>query len=255
MKSIYSWNLNGIRAAHGKGFVEWVKKTNPDIVAIQETKAHREQLPSELINIEGYTSYFKSAQKRGYSGVALYCKEEPLAIEPLGELGFDGEGRTIIAKYSDFTLINCYFPNSQLEGKRMDYKLAFCDTILEKCDELVENGENVLLCGDYNIAHTPIDLKNPKRNEGNPGYFPQERKWMTKFLNSGYIDTFRNAHPDEEGHYTWWSYMRQARARDIGWRIDYHCVNDAFKDKVIESKIHKYVMGSDHCPLSIKLDV
>ncbi|MBN2281541.1 MAG: exodeoxyribonuclease III [Candidatus Marinimicrobia bacterium] len=255
MKNIYSWNVNGIRAIEKKGFVEWVKKANPDILAIQETKAHREQLPAEIIHIEGYTSYFFSAQKRGYSGVALYTKEKPLSVEPLGDLSFDGEGRTIIAQYDGWTLVNCYFPNSQAEGKRLDYKIAFCDAVLEKCDQLVQNSEKVLLCGDYNIAHKPIDLKNPQSNENNPGYLPEEREWMTKFLNAGYDDTFRRLHSNEPGHYTWWSYRFQARAKDIGWRIDYHCVNEDFKGKVVESSIHKSVMGSDHCPISIKLDI
>jgi exodeoxyribonuclease-3 len=255
MKNIFSWNVNGIRAADRKGLRNWIKQDDPDILALQETKAHEEQLTKELKEIDGYRSYFLSARKRGYSGVALYSKEEPLAIEPLGDDNFDVEGRTIIARYPGFTLINCYFPNSQTEGKRLDYKLAFCDTLLNKCNDLVKNGEKVLLCGDYNIAHKPIDLANPKSNEKNPGYFPEERAWMTKFLNAGYIDTFRHFHPNEPGHYTWWSYRLRARARDIGWRIDYHCVNKDFQDAVLETKIHKGVMGSDHCPVSIRLDV
>ena len=255
MKSIFSWNVNGIRAIDRKGFRKWLSRANPDILAIQETKADVEQLDEDLKNIEGYTSYFYSAQKKGYSGVALYTKEKPLSIEPLGDPSFDFEGRTIIAKYADFTLINCYFPNSQLEAKRIDYKIAFCDTVLQKCDELVKNGENIVLCGDYNIAHEPIDLANPKANEKNPGYFPEERNWMTKFLNAGYIDIFRHFHPDEPGHYTWWSYRSQARARDIGWRIDYHSVNKNFISAVKAVNIHKGILGSDHCPISIDLDV
>src|SRR6056297_2164177 len=183
MKRIFSWNINGIRAADRKGLQRWIKNAQPDILALQETKAHKEQLSQELKEIEGYTSYFKSAKKRGYSGVALYCREEPLAIEALGVDDFDVEGRTIIAKFPEYTLINCYFPDSQLEGKRIHYKLAFCDAILEKCNSLIKKGENLLLCGDYNIAHKPIDLKNPKDYENFPGYFPEEREWMTRFLN------------------------------------------------------------------------
>ncbi len=255
MKRIYSWNVNGIRAAERKGLKEWMAKAKPDVLALQETKAHKEQLNKELKDIDGYTSYFHSAKKRGYSGVALYCKEEPLEVRPLGIDDFDIEGRTIMARYSNFVLINCYFPNSQLQGKRLEYKLAFCNTVLDKCNEMVENGDNILLTGDYNIAHKPIDIAHPKRNEGNPGYFPEEREWMTKFLNSGYVDTFRHFYPNKTGQYTWWSYRYRARARNNGWRIDYHSVNQDFLSAVKDTKIHKSVLGSDHCPLSITLDV
>jgi exodeoxyribonuclease-3 len=255
MKHIFSWNVNGIRAVDRKGLRKWMEKANPDILAIQETKADVEQLDGELKNIDGYTSYFYSAQKNGYSGVALYSKEKPLAIEPLGSGGFDIEGRTIIAKYPNFTLINCYFPNSQLAANRIHYKMAFCDTILEKCNELVQNGENVLLLGDYNIAHKAIDVHNPDAKDVYPGYFPEERAWMTKFLNAGYVDTFRHFYLDEPGQYTWWSYKFQERARNIGWRIDYNCVNKDFLHAVKGVKIHKGVLGSDHCPISIDLDV
>ena len=255
MKHIYSWNVNGIRACAKKGFREWLLKTSPDILAIQEIKAVPEQLDDDLLNINGYQSYWFSAKRKGYSGVALYCKKEPIELEPLGIDDFDSEGRTVIAHYPAFTLINCYFPNSQGEGKRLDYKLTFCDAILEKCNSLVDKGKNIVLCGDYNIAHTAIDLKNPKTNEKNAGYLPQEREWMSTFLSAGYTDTFRKFHPDEPGHYSWWSYRFQARERNIGWRIDYHCVNNRFADKITEVKIHKDVMGSDHCPVSVILDV
>lgn len=255
MKTIFSWNVNGIRAAQKKGFVDWLIKTEMDILAIQETKAQKDQLDDELLNINGYKSYFQSATRKGYSGVAIYTKEEPYNIDILGEEEFDNEGRTLIAHFNEFSLVNCYFPNSQGEGARLDYKIAFCNAILKKCNTLVEDGKNIVLCGDYNIAHTAIDLKNPKSNEKNAGYLPEERDWMTKFLSAGYTDTFRKLHPDEPGHYTWWSYRFKAREKDIGWRIDYHCVNNNFSKKVIDSKIHKDVMGSDHCPLSIDLDV
>ncbi len=255
MKRIFSWNINGIRAADRKGLQRWIKNAQPDILALQETKAHKEQLSQELKEIEGYTSYFKSAKKRGYSGVALYCREEPLAIEALGVDDFDVEGRTIIAKFPEYTLINCYFPDSQLEGKRIHYKLAFCDAILEKCNSLIKKGENLLLCGDYNIAHKPIDLKNPKDFEHFPGYFPEEREWMTRFLNSGYVDTFRHFYPDKAEQYTWWSYQFRSRARNNGWRIDYNCVNQDFLPMVKSTDIHNAVTGSDHCPVSINLDI
>ncbi len=255
MKKIYSWNVNGIRAAQKKGLIDWILKTDMDILAIQETKAQEEQLDDELLKINGYKSYFRSALKKGYSGVALYTKEEPESIDILELDEFDNEGRTIIAHYNYFSLLNCYFPNSQGEGARLDYKIDFCNAILEKCHSLVKSGKNIVLCGDYNIAHTAIDLKNPKTNEKNAGYLPEERDWMSKFIDAGYTDTFRKLHPNEPGHYTWWSYRFKAREKDIGWRIDYHCVNNSFADKVVDSKIHKKVMGSDHCPLSLELDI
>jgi len=255
MKKILSWNVNGIRAVEKKGFIEWLKNESPDILGIQETKAQVDQLNEELLNIDGYKSYFMSAKRKGYSGTALYLKEVPEKIENLGCEEFDDEGRTIIAHFKDFTLINCYFPNSQEAGKRLDYKLRFCDTILNKCNKLVEEGKNVVLCGDYNIAHTEIDLKNPKTNHKNPGFLPEEREWMTKYLDAGYIDIFRRFHPDEKDHYTWWSYRFKAREKNVGWRIDYHCVNETFSEKVLKAEIRNEVMGSDHCPVSIDLDV
>jgi exodeoxyribonuclease-3 len=255
MITLYSWNVNGIRACAKKGFVKWVKKTDPDILAVQEIKAHPVQLEEGLKNINGYLSYWYPAERKGYSGVALYTKNKPLSIKPLGKDEFDREGRTLIAYYTAFTLINCYFPNSQGQGARLDYKLSFCSSILDLCNTLVKEGKNIVLCGDFNIAHTAIDLKNPKANEKNAGYLPEEREWMTTFLSAGYTDTFRNFHPDQPGHYTWWSYRFKAREKDIGWRIDYHCVNQQFTPAVKEAKIHKTVTGSDHCPISISLDV
>jgi exodeoxyribonuclease III len=255
MKKIYSWNVNGIRAATKKGFIGWLTETDPDVLGVQETKAHPEQLDEELLNINGYKSFWFSAKRKGYSGVAIYSKTEPISIEPLGKEEFDCEGRTIIAHYPKFSFVNCYFPNTQKEGARLAYKLDFCAAILEKCNSLVADGKNIVLCGDYNIAHTAIDLKNPKANEKNPGYLPEERDWMSKFLVGGYTDTFRKFYPNEPGHYSWWSYRFRAREKDIGWRIDYHCVNNSFADSVLEAKIHKAVMGSDHCPVSVVIDV
>lgn len=254
MKKLYSWNVNGIRACQKKGLIDWIEQESPDVLAIQETKAQVEQLDDELININGYKSYWLSAQKKGYSGVAIYTKDEPTSVEYMGEEEFDSEGRTIIVHYDCFTLINCYFPNSQAEGARLDYKIAFCNKIQEICNNLVKAGKNVVLCGDYNVAHTAIDLKNPKTNQKNPGYLPEEREWMGQFLEDGYTDTFRHFHPDEPGHYSWWSYRFQARAKDAGWRIDYFCVNESYTENVVEAKIHKDVMGSDHCPVSIVIN-
>lgn len=249
---IYSWNVNGIRAVQKKGFIEWLKESDADMVAIQETKAQKDQLDDELINIEGYKSCFVSAEKKGYSGTALYSKTEPLSLTTLGIEEFDSEGRTLIAEFESFTLINCYFPNSQNKGARIDYKVAFCDAILEKCRELIAAGKQIVLCGDYNIAHKPIDLARPKQNEGNAGYLPEERAWMDKFTSAGFVDSFR-MFTHEGDHYSWWSYRFGARAKNIGWRIDYHCVHESFRDQVAAAQIHPEVMGSDHCPVSITL--
>ncbi len=251
---IYSWNVNGIRAAHKKGeFLGLLDKYQPDILCVQETKAQPEQLDEELLAPMGYQSYFESADKKGYSGVALYTRHKPIHVKNMGLNEFDSEGRFMEAKFKDFTLINAYFPNSQAKGKRLDYKIAFCDSMLAYCAELISQGENIIICGDYNIAHTEIDLARPKDNEENPGFLPEERAWMTKFLDSGYIDTFRHFNP-EKIQYSWWSYRTRARERNIGWRIDYHCINKEFLSRVKSVDILNDVMGSDHCPVFIEID-
>lgn len=251
-KTIVSWNVNGIRAAEKKGLFDFLHRENPDILCIQETKAQEEQLTKQFFEQEGYLPYFYSAEKKGYSGVAVYTKQKPLSITNLGVKEFDSEGRSIILEYKGFTLLNNYFPNSQSEGKRLSYKLDFCSAILDKCDTLRAEGKNIILCGDYNIAHKPIDLANPKSNEKNPGYLPEERAWMDQFLSSGYVDTFRQFNTDP-GNYTWWSYRLKARERNVGWRIDYHCVNKEFGKNVMKSEILSSVMGSDHCPILLEV--
>ncbi|MFP4617965.1 MAG: exodeoxyribonuclease III [Spirochaetaceae bacterium] len=250
--TISSWNVNGIRAAHKKGLLDYMMGEEADIVCLQETKAKPEQLPEELVSPEGYTSYFSSAEKGGYSGVAVYTRETPLSVSQLGVNEYDSEGRALVLEYPEFVLINGYFPNSQSEGARLDYKLGYCNTVLELSNSLVGEGKNVIICGDYNIAHREIDLARPKQNEGNPGYLPEERAWMSSFLDAGYIDTFR-MFTSEGGHYTWWSYRTRGRERNVGWRLDYFCVNEAFKDKVQSSEIRSEVMGSDHCPVVLKI--
>lgn len=251
---IYSWNVNGIRACAREGCLQdFFAKENPDVLAIQETKAHKGQLSNDILNIDGYQSFWHSAVKKGYSGTAIYTKVEPKNIENLGNEKYDNEGRTIIVEFEDFTLVNCYFPNSQNERARIDYKIGFCDYLLWKLKKIVESGKNVILVGDYNIAHTEIDLKNPKNNENSPGYYWEEREWMTKFLNNGFHDIFRERHPNEPEHYTWWSYRTDARARNVGWRIDYCCVNDEYVKNVKNAQIHSEFFGSDHCPVSIEV--
>ena len=250
---IYSWNVNGIRAVYNKGaFSEFIEKISPDVLCIQETKAQLEQLSSEIVNIDGYTSYFYSAAKKGYSGVAVYSKYEPIAVRGMGVEEFDLEGRYIELEFEDFTLINCYFPNSQALGKRIQYKLDFCKALKEIMDKYVELGKNVVLCGDYNIAHNEIDLKNHKTNHKNPGFLPEERSWMESYLTSGYIDTFRYFNPSEE-KYSWWSYRQNARENNVGWRIDYFSVNEAYIENVVDCGIDNDIHGSDHCPVFVEL--
>jgi exodeoxyribonuclease-3 len=255
---IISWNVNGIRAVEKKGFVNWLAKEAPDMLCLNETKAEPGQLSPELLNPSAkgkpYYSYWASAKKKGYSGVAIYSKTEPLDVRFMGKDQFDDEGRTLVADFKNFTLIAAYFPNSQDAGKRLDYKLAYCAEMLKLCNALVKKGRHFLLCGDYNIAHTPIDLARPTENEDSAGYLPEERAWMDKFTKAGHIDTFRHFHPGEPDHYTWWSYRMGARARNVGWRIDYHCVDHAFLPKVKSSIIRPDVEGSDHCPVEIELD-
>jgi exodeoxyribonuclease-3 len=253
MTTILSWNVNGIRAIQKKGFTEWLGQQAPDVLCVQETKASPDQLDAELMAPPGYTTVWAAAERKGYSGVAAYVRLQPLAVELLGAREFDVEGRTLILHYPDLTVVNCYFPNSQEAGARLAYKVAFCDALLDKCNELVGAGRDIVLCGDYNIAHQPIDLAHPKANEHNPGYLPEERAWMDRFVGAGYVDTFRLfcAAPQQ---YTWWSYRFHAREKNIGWRIDYHCVNERLRGRVRESTILAEVMGSDHCPVRIVLD-
>ncbi|AFG37878.1 exodeoxyribonuclease III [Spirochaeta africana] len=259
MQKIVSWNVNGIRAAHKKGLLDFVRQESPDILCLQETKAHPDQLPGELKQALGYHTSYSSAVRRGYSGVAVWSRHQPTDVRTMGLPEFDDEGRVLIIDYpavngsQELTVINAYFPNSQEAGKRLDYKLAFCAAMLDICNEITASGRNLVLCGDYNIAHTPIDLANPERNTENPGYLPEERAWMDSFLAAGYIDTFRLFTPDG-GHYTWWSYRFGARERNIGWRIDYHCVNPSLRDRVHSSVILPEIMGSDHCPIRLELD-
>lgn len=257
MKSIVSWNVNGIRAVEKKGFLDWLATESPDVLCLQETKAHKGQLNPTLVEpvlADGttYKSWWSSAKKAGYSGTAIYSKTEPLDVRKFGYPEFDDEGRVLIADYPEFSVISAYFPNSQEAGARLGYKLDFCAAMLETCNRLVSSGKNVILCGDYNIAHKPIDLANPKSNEKNAGYLPEERAWMDTFTGAGYVDTFR-AFCSDPGQYSWWSYRFHAREKNIGWRIDYTCVNPAFMPRVESSLILKDVLGSDHCPVKLTL--
>jgi exodeoxyribonuclease-3 len=250
---ILSWNVNGIRAAAQKGFLDWFETEQADVVCIQESKAFSNQLEEKLIHPGGYHSFWHSAQKPGYSGVAIYSKKEPLRLQyGIGIPEIDSEGRVLIAEFHNFALINTYFPNSQRDGKRLDYKIQFCAKMLDFLTGLKNQGKNVVLCGDFNIAHREIDLKNPKSNVNNAGFLPEERAWMDHFLNQGYIDSFRHFEPGP-GHYTWWSYRPGVREKNVGWRIDYFVVNQEFKDALGEVRHQPGVKGSDHCPVLLQL--
>ncbi|MFO7762071.1 MAG: exodeoxyribonuclease III [Desulfobia sp.] len=249
---LISWNVNGIRAAAKKGFREIIKELDADLVAIQETKAHREQLPKDLINLERYSSYWYGAEKKGYSGVGVYTRLQPLQIFKGLEVDeFDREGRVITLEFNDFFLVNVYFPNSGEGLKRLAFKLRFNKALFAFASRL-RGRKTVVVCGDYNVAHKEIDLENPDRNENNAGFTPEERRWMDSFLDSGFEDTFRMFNK-EGGHYTWWSYRFNARARDIGWRIDYFCIDSASSSRVEDSSILKDVTGSDHCPVQLMI--
>ena len=252
MTTLISWNVNGLRAAVRNGFLAWFEAAQPDILCIQECRAMPDELEPSILNPKGYRTFWQPSQRKGYSGVAVFTKQEPLSVSAAGIEAFDNEGRVQILEYKTFTLINAYFPNSQPERARIGYKLAFCGAILELCEKLRHAGRNVIVSGDYNIAHTEIDLARPKDNENTPGYFPEERAAMTTFLDAGYVDAFRHF-TKEPGHYTWWSYRFHAREKNIGWRLDYHCANLEFMDRVKACTILSGVTGSDHCPVALTL--
>ena len=250
---LYSWNVNGIRAAERKGFLDWLDQIQPDVLCLQETKARVDQLGSSLIKDHGYHTYWHSAQKAGYSGVATFCKEEPYFIqEGLGIDRFDSEGRVLITEHENFLLYNIYFPNGQKDDTRLNYKLDFYDELLPIVNDQVENGNNVIITGDWNTAHHPIDLARPKENEKTSGFMPIERQRIDTYVSHGWVDTFRHFHSDSD-RYTWWTYRFGARERNIGWRIDYFFVNEILVEQLDDADIHPDVMGSDHCPVSLTL--
>ncbi|TVQ40559.1 MAG: exodeoxyribonuclease III [Spirochaetaceae bacterium] len=254
MTRVFSWNVNGVRAAATKGLLEFLQREQPDVLCLQETKAQVSQLGQDIVNPPGYRSYWASAERKGYSGVAVYSRSTPLSVDVMSRPRFDCEGRVLLLQYPAFVLITAYFPNSQDGGRRLDYKIDFATSIHRLCDRLVAEGRNLVLCGDYNIAHKPIDLEHPTANENNAGYLPEERAWMDGFIGAGYCDTFRLLHP-EPRRYSWWSYRYGARQKNVGWRIDYHCVNRAIGHLVRDADIHHDVYGSDHCPISVALDL
>lgn len=252
-KTLLSWNVNGIRAARKKGFLEWFRDASADIVCVQETKARPEQLDDELRQPEGYYTYWNWPEKKGYAGVAVYSREEPRKVDYDFTSRLDTEGRMIAAEYPGFVLMNVYFPNGGMGNKRVPYKMEFYELFLDYADGLVKEGKNLVICGDLNTAHKEIDLTHPKANEKNTGFLPVERAWMDKLVGHGYVDTFRHFNREPE-NYTYWDMKTRARERNVGWRIDYFFVNEGFLPAVKNAFITPEVMGSDHCPLGIVLE-
>ncbi len=247
-----SWNVNGIRSVSRFGFADWLANESPDVLCIQESKAQPDQLDDKLLKPGKYNSVWHSAVDKGYSGVTTYFKKEPLeVISGISHGEIDSEGRVLTFEYKDFYLINSYFPNSGRDHSRLPFKLSFCDEILQFIKRL-EKKKPVLICGDFNIAHKEIDLANPKTNQKNAGFLPEERAWMERFLKAGYVDVFRNFN-DKPGFYTWWSYRPGVRERNIGWRLDYFCASPELKSRLKTMDHLVDIKGSDHCPIILEI--
>lgn len=247
---LISWNVNGLRACVKKGFMEFFEEINADIFCLQETKLQEGQIDLDL---EGYYQYWNYADKKGYSGTAVFTKVKPISVQyGIGIEEHDKEGRVITLEYEDFHLVNVYTPNSQRELARLDYRMSWEEDFLDYIKEL-EVKKPLILCGDLNVAHKEIDLKNPSTNRKNAGFTDEEREKMTILIESGFVDSFRHFYPEKEDAYTWWSYMRQARDRNVGWRIDYFMVSEALLGRIKSAKIHPDILGSDHCPVELIL--
>ncbi len=248
---LVSWNVNGIRACVGKGFLEYFKEVDADIFCIQESKLQEGQIDLEL---EGYRQYWNYAVKKGYSGTAVFTRKEPLSVQyGIGIEEHDQEGRVITLEFEEFYLITVYTPNSKRELERLDYRMVWEEAFKNHLKKLDAN-KPLIICGDLNVAHKEIDLKNPSTNRRNAGFTDEERDKMTKLLDAGFIDTYRYLYPDEVDAYTWWSYMGRARERNTGWRIDYFVVSERLKDKLEDAQIHANIMGSDHCPVVLEIN-
>lgn len=248
MKKMISWNVNGLRACVGKGFLEYFKAVEADVFCIQESKLQEGQIDLPL---PGYHQYWNYAEKKGYSGTGLFTREEPMSVSyGIGIPDHDHEGRVITAEYPDYYVVTCYTPNSQNELARLPYRMEWEEAWLAYLKKLEEK-KPVIFCGDLNVAHQEIDLKNPKTNRNNAGFTDQERGRFTALLESGFIDTYRFFHPTQEGVYSWWSYRFKAREKNAGWRIDYFCVSQSLKDRLVSADIHTEITGSDHCPVEL----
>ena len=249
---LISWNVNGIRACVNKGFKDFFKEINADIFCIQETKCQIDQIELEF---EGYKSFWNSAEKKGYSGTAIYTKEKPISVKyGIGIEQHDKEGRVITLEFKNFFMVNIYTPNSKRGLERLEYRQVWEDEIRKYLLDL-NKIKPVIMCGDLNVAHNEIDLKNPKTNRRNAGFTDEEREKMTQLLESGFIDSFRYLYPDKKEAYSWWSYMGRAREKNVGWRIDYFIVSKNIENKIKEAKIHSKIMGSDHCPVELEIDI
>jgi len=252
---IVSWNVNGIRAIQKKGFEEWFNLDQPEILCLQETKAQPDQIDDNILNPPGYTGIWHSAERKGYSSVATFTKPKPMNIwNQFLDEEFNREGRTILCEYPQFFLYNVYFPNGQSNEERLRYKLSFYAALLEHVKQKMAL-KPVIVVGDYNTAHTEIDLARPKENEDYSGFLPEEREWVTRYLDAGLVDVFREEHPGVNGYYTWWTYRANARTNNVGWRIDYFLVSQNLVSKVSAARIHPDVFGSDHCPISLTLNL
>lgn len=256
---VVSWNLNGIRAASKNGALAWLAACDADVLLLQEVRAEPEQIDVEPLRNAGFDTFlWMPAKKKGYSGVGVIARQGLAAdlghIKGLGLSEYDGEGRVAGIQLGKLAVVSAYFPNSQREGVRLPYKLGFCDSFMKWAQKLESEGVSLVVGGDYNIAHQDIDLANPKANRKNAGFLPEERDWMGRFLEAGFVDTFRMFETGG-GHYTWWSQRAGVRERNIGWRIDYHCVSGALRGRVSAAAIHPKVSGSDHCPTSLSLEL
>ncbi|MCR4316390.1 MAG: exodeoxyribonuclease III [Planctomycetes bacterium] len=252
---LVSWNVNGIRACVKNGFLPWFQKESPDILSLSEVRALPDQMDDGVREPKGYHTYFHAAEKKGYSGVGLLCKKEPKSVEThaFKEDELNSEGRLIISDHEDFILYSTYFPNSGPTNDRLPYKLKFCDAVVKLMEKDRKAGRKVVLTGDINVAHTEIDLANPKTNTNNAGFLPEEREWVTKTLAKGYVDIFRKRNEGVAGLYTWWSNRPGVREKNVGWRIDYYLITPDLEEHVVDAKIHPEIWGSDHCPVSIEL--
>ena len=252
---LVSWNVNGIRAVSKKeDFWRWFENDDSDIINFQEVRATQEQIPKKLAEMDEFHKCYNEAEKKGYSGVGTYSKIKPLSVtKGLGIEELDNEGRVLKVEYENFILFNIYFPNSGKEGSRLDFKVKFCNELLKQLVELKEEGKNLVITGDYNIAHNPIDVYNPKNCEGKSGYLSEERAWLDQLEQAGFVDTFR-MFDEGEGNFTWWSYRFKARDRNAGWRLDYFFVNEEIKGNVKSAGILADIYGSDHCPVTLELD-
>jgi len=247
---LISWNVNGLRAVLNKGFMEFLKKIDADIFCVQETKMQEGQVE---VPLEGYYQYWNSAVKKGYSGTAIFTKQKPISVSyGIGIEEHDQEGRVITLEFEKFYLVNCYTPNSKRGLERLEYRVIWEDEMRKYLISL-DKKKPVIYCGDFNVAHKEIDLKNPKTNHHSAGFTDEERQKMTELLNTGFVDTFRFLYPEQENAYTWWSYMMKAREKNVGWRIDYFIISNTLKENLKDSKIHSNIMGSDHCPIEIQI--